>query len=1051
MATENIVITVREDGTREVSRNLREVGASASNADSAVNSLRSALKGLLGALAVNEIRKYADIWTQVRGKVNIFTHSAEETAQVMDRLYKIAQDTRQPIAGIGNSFHQLSIAGAALGASQEQLLTFTQAIGNALAVQGTDANTARGGILQLGQAMNEGIVRAQEYNSMINAMPIVLKTVANNLEGVGGSLAKLRQRMLDGKLYSKDFFDALLKGAPELAALFEKSGKTIGQSFTVVENAMVKYIGRIDEAYGVSAKFYDAAKLVADNIDLIVKSLTILASPFILQGLVAVGRAVAGIAAAAWANPFIAAAAAITMAVTALTLYRNQIIIIEEDQVSLGDYMTASWERIGEVVTDVATWIGERLPDAVQKALGNIVGFQVVWTDLSDLVKTIMNAWIGWFASLPQIFIQVWKNMPGMLYNIFVTAFNSIKGQAADFINGLIDAINPLLSKANLGEIAQVSFEQSELKIVDSWEGMTNNMADILKKNLTTDYIGRELDTLTEKAKKAAAARHAAEKGPGAVNLSNSMGAGEDFAGSNKGAEKAAKELLRLEKQLANVVSAASPAEGAMLKLKFAEDVLEKSLAKGLLTRDQYNKYLALTKEHYAEIANPMGELIKKINDEEQALQLNAKAREVEIKALAARRDLMAKGAYVDEKDLQMLRDRYSGLQKLTEAIQAQDALLAASVEKRRTFVTQLEAIKKLLEDPTSGFSQSDGQQALYQMNPEAFAGTQAYVDNVINSYKNMFTQIQEMRNQDLISEEQANQMRLQQTEALKQAIVQAEVESAQARLNMNDGSWADMALNSISKVTEGFTTLQRGVSDSFGTMFQNLTDGFADSMAKALVTGEDLGDMLRNVATSAVEMLISSLIKLGIQWAIQAALSATLGASTTAAGIAMAATTAAAWAPAAAAVSLATMGANAGPASLGAASTFALTKTLAMTGMAHDGISDVPKEGTWLLDKGERVVDSRTNGDLKDFLSEPSSKSSSGSGRPIIKLVINNTISNVARVEAQEGEDEDGNPQLEIMIDHVENSLAGRVASGRGPLNKSFAQSFGLTNKARG
>lgn len=1049
MATENIVITVREDGTREVSRNLREIGTSATGANTAVDSLRSALKGLLGALAVNEIRKYADIWTQVRGKVNIFTHSADETAQVMDRLYTIAQNTRQPIAAMGNSFHQLSIAGSALGASQEQLLTFTEAIGNALAVQGTDANTARGGILQLGQAMNEGIVRAQEYNSMINAMPIVLKTVANNLDGVGGSLAKLRQRMLDGKLYSKDFFEALLKGAPELAALFERSGKTIGQSFTIVENAMVKYVGRIDEAYGVSAKFYDMAKLVADNIDLIVKSLTILASPFILQGLVAVGRAVAGIAAAAWANPFIAAAAAITMAVTALTLYRHQIILIEQDQVSLGDYMSASWERIGEVVTDVATWIGERLPDAVQKALGNIVGFRVVWTDLSDLLKTIFNAWIGWFASLPQLFIQVWKNMPGMLYNIFVSAFNSIKGQAADFINGLIDAINPLLAKANLGEIAQVSFEQSELKIVDSWSGMTNTMADILKKNLTTDYIGREMDTLTAKAKKAAAARHAAEK-TGTVDLSQSLGAGEDFAGSNKGADKAAKELLKLEKALANVVSAASPAEGAMLKLKFAEDILEKSLAKGLLTRDQYNKYLALTKEHYAEIANPMGELIKKINDEEQALQLNAKAREVEIKALAARRELMAKGAYVDEKDLQMLRDRYTGLQKLTEAIQAQDSLLAGSVEKRRTFVTQLQAIKKLLDDPTSGFSESDGQQALFQMNPEAFAGTQAYVDNVINSYKDMFTQIQEMRNADLITEQQANQMRLQQTEMLKQAIIQAEVEAAQARLNMNDGSWADMMLNSISMVTEGFTSLQRGVSDSFGTMFQNLTDGFADSMAKALVTGQDLGDMLRNVATSAVEMLISSLIKLGIQWGIQAALGATLGASTTAASVAMAATTAAAWAPAAAGVSLASFGGNSVPAMTGMASTFALSKTLSMSGMAHDGIDSVPKEGTWLLDKGERVVDSRTNGDLKDFLSEPSSKAAGGSNRPIIKLVINNSISDIADVQTRDGEDEDGNPQLEVMIDHIENALAGRVATGRGPLNKSIGTGFGLTNKAR-
>ncbi|MCY4762665.1 coiled-coil domain-containing protein [Klebsiella aerogenes] len=43
--------------------------------------------------------------------------------------------------------------------------------------------------------------------------------------------------------------------------------------------------------------------------------------------------------------------------------------------------------------------------------------------------------------------------------------------------------------------------------------------------------------------------------------------------------------------------------------------------------------------------------------------------------------------------------------------------------------------------------------------------------------------------------------------------------------------------------------------------------------------------------------------------------------------------------------------------------------KSVSPNGMAHDGIDNIPKEGTWLLDGGERVVDQRTNGDLKDFL----------------------------------------------------------------------------------
>lgn len=56
--------------------------------------------------------------------------------------------------------------------------------------------------------------------------------------------------------------------------------------------------------------------------------------------------------------------------------------------------------------------------------------------------------------------------------------------------------------------------------------------------------------------------------------------------------------------------------------------------------------------------------------------------------------------------------------------------------------------------------------------------------------------------------------------------------------------------------------------------------------------------------------------------------------------------------------------------------------KSTNLTGMAHDGITSVPVEGTWLLQKGERVVDDRTNGDLKDFLS--AQKSGGGNSQPI-------------------------------------------------------------------
>lgn len=50
------------------------------------------------------------------------------------------------------------------------------------------------------------------------------------------------------------------------------------------------------------------------------------------------------------------------------------------------------------------------------------------------------------------------------------------------------------------------------------------------------------------------------------------------------------------------------------------------------------------------------------------------------------------------------------------------------------------------------------------------------------------------------------------------------------------------------------------------------------------------------------------------------------------------------------------------------------------ITGMAHDGIDNIPKEGTWLLDGGERVLNPQQNKDLTNYLaSQPQQSSSNG------------------------------------------------------------------------
>ena len=82
------------------------------------------------------------------------------------------------------------------------------------------------------------------------------------------------------------------------------------------------------------------------------------------------------------------------------------------------------------------------------------------------------------------------------------------------------------------------------------------------------------------------------------------------------------------------------------------------------------------------------------------------------------------------------------------------------------------------------------------------------------------------------------------------------------------------------------------------------------------------------------------------------------------------------------------------------------------IAGMAHDGIDNIPKEGTWLLDKGERVVDSRTNADLKNMIANNSN------GSPQININV------PPGYTAEQSRGADGAVTIDIVEQYIVNSL---------------------------
>lgn len=224
--------------------------------------------GAFGSIMIGQqLMQLADSATVVSNRVTIVSDSVAEAEAGVQELYNIARRTRTPIEEMAQLYQKVMMASEELGISQQDAFRFVEAVGMGLAVQGSSANTARGALIQLSQAIGTDIVRAEEFNSILEgAYPIAL-AAARGIDRAGGSVAALRRLVIDGKVSSQEFFEAIMSQYPEIADMFGKTTPTISQSFTILRNRMTEYISKSEEAKAISEAVSGAIILLADNIE----------------------------------------------------------------------------------------------------------------------------------------------------------------------------------------------------------------------------------------------------------------------------------------------------------------------------------------------------------------------------------------------------------------------------------------------------------------------------------------------------------------------------------------------------------------------------------------------------------------------------------------------------------------------------------------------------------------------------------------------------------------------------------------------------------------
>lgn len=231
--------------------------------------------GAIGAAQlVSGFISAADAAQRLQNQLTVATGSASGAAQVFERLYQVAQRTGAPIEDLATMFARASIAGKELGATQSDLLRMTEAIGNALKISGQSPAAASGALLQLSQALGAGTVRAEEFNSMLEGALPLLQAAAKHIDGAGGSVARLRQMVIDGNLSSQQFFRGIIAASADLEAQASKMESTFAQAMVRMGNSLVRLVGTINDATGATAALQGAFGILSRFADEVSDSLT---------------------------------------------------------------------------------------------------------------------------------------------------------------------------------------------------------------------------------------------------------------------------------------------------------------------------------------------------------------------------------------------------------------------------------------------------------------------------------------------------------------------------------------------------------------------------------------------------------------------------------------------------------------------------------------------------------------------------------------------------------------------------------------------------------
>ncbi|EMO4264449.1 phage tail tape measure protein [Enterobacter hormaechei] len=259
---------VMQTGGRQAAAASRETQRALAEVTSQINTAKASALGMAGAFAgafaTGHLISLADEWSSVNARLKQASQSSDDFTESQRALMDISQRTGTAFSDNASLFARSAASMREYGYSSQQVLDVTEAISTGLKLSGASTAEASSVITQFSQALAQGVLRGEEFNSVNENGDRVIRALA---AGMGVARKDLKAMADQGMLTADKVVPALISQLGTMRGEFEAMPQTVSAATTKVENAFMAWVGGANEATGATSALVAVLNTVSDNID----------------------------------------------------------------------------------------------------------------------------------------------------------------------------------------------------------------------------------------------------------------------------------------------------------------------------------------------------------------------------------------------------------------------------------------------------------------------------------------------------------------------------------------------------------------------------------------------------------------------------------------------------------------------------------------------------------------------------------------------------------------------------------------------------------------